>query len=106
MNLEYGISAGESKSQLNCQWDYPNVWAPLQFIMYKALKNYGYDDKANIVAQKYIKLVEDNFARTQNLWEKYDGNTGDIAGAEYKAGAMLGWTSGVYIFFNRELGLI
>lgn len=106
LNLEYGISAGESKSQLNCQWDYPNVWAPLQLIMYKALKNYGYDDKANIVAEKYIKLVENNFVRTQNLWEKYDGNTGDLAGSEYKAGAMLGWTSGVYIYFNHELGLI
>ncbi len=106
LNLKYGISAGESKSQLNCQWDYPNVWAPLQFVMYKALKNYKYDDKAQIVAEKYVNLVESNFESTGNLWEKYDGNTGGIAGAEYKAGAMLGWTFGTYIFFNKELGLI
>ena len=106
LNLEYGISAGEPRREWNCQWDYPNVWAPIQYIVYKALKNYGYDGKAKTVAQKYIKLVEDNFAKTGNLWEKYDGNTGVPAGAEYKAEPMIGWTAGVYIFFNSELGLL
>lgn len=106
LNLPYGISAGESNEQLKCQWDYPNVWAPLQFIMYKALKNYGYLDQARQVALKYVNLVETNFEKTGNLWEKYDGNTGDPAGAEYKADPMIGWTAGVYIYFNRELGLI
>ena len=106
LNLKYGISGGESKKEWNCQWDYPNVWAPLQFVMYKALKNYGYDDKAKTVALKYVALVESNFAKTNNLWEKYDGNTGEPAGAEYKADPMIGWTAGVYIFFNHELGNI
>lgn len=106
LDLKYGISAGESKAQWNCQWDYPNVWAPLQFIVYKALKNYGYEDKAKTVAQRFVDLVESSFAETSNFWEKYDGNTGKPAGSEYKAEPMVGWTAGVYIFFNHELGLI
>lgn len=106
LNLEYGISAGEIHPEWSCQWDYPNVWAPLQFVTYKALMNYGYKDKAKTVALKYVKLVEDNFERTGNLWEKYDGNTGEKAALEYTAAPMVGWTAGVYIFFNKELGNI
>lgn len=106
LNLEYGISAGESKKEWNCQWDYPNVWAPIQFVVYKALKNYGYEKQAKTVAQKYVDTVESNFKKTTNFWEKYDGNTGERAGAEYKAEPMIGWTAGVYIFFNHELGLL
>lgn len=106
LNLEYGISAGESKRQLNCQWDYPNVWAPLQFIMYNALKNYGYDAQARTVAEKYVALVERCFEKTGNLWEKYNGLTGDVACSDYKAPKMMGWTAGVYVYLNHELGLI
>ncbi|MBR4761048.1 MAG: hypothetical protein IK086_00235, partial [Clostridia bacterium] len=106
LNLKYGISSGESRTEWNCQWDYPNVWAPLQFVTYRALKNYGYDRKAKMVAEKYVSLVESNFQKTENLWEKYDGNTGAPAVAEYKAEPMIGWSAGVYIFFNNELGLL
>ncbi|MBR4973560.1 MAG: hypothetical protein IKY45_03750 [Clostridia bacterium] len=106
INLEFGISCGEADPQWNCQWDYPNVWAPLQFIMYKALMNYGYEYEAKTVAEKYVKLIESNFEETQNFWEKYDGTTGKVAANEYKAPKMVGWTAGVYIYFNKELGLI
>lgn len=106
LNLKYGISSGEPNPDWNCQWDYPNVWAPLQFVMYKALKNYGYDDLAKSVAEKYVDLVETNFDRTGNLWEKYDGLTGEKASLEYTAAPMVGWTAGTYIFFNKELGRI
>lgn len=106
LNLKYGVSAGEPGPDWNCQWDYPNVWAPLQFVMYKALKNYGYDDLAKSVAEKYVDLVETNFDRTGNLWEKYDGLTGEKASLEYTAAPMVGWTAGTYIFFNKELGRI
>ena len=103
LNLKYGISAGEREGAFGCQWDYPNVWAPMQFITYNALKNYGYDDKARIVAEKYVSLVENNFAVTGNLWEKYNGNTGERSSLEYKAPPMIGWTAGVYIYFSNIL---
>lgn len=102
--LKYGVSAcvpGEYDYSL--QWDYPNVWAPLQYIAYFACKNYGFGTVAKKVAETYIKLLDDNFAQTGNLWEKYDGLTGKVANADYNAPKMMGWTAGVYMYFRAEL---
>ena len=106
LNIAYGISGGEDGDTWHCQWDYPNVWAPVQFVMYKALKNYGYDSQARSVAEKFVNLVETNFEKTGNFWEKYNGITGEKASAESHAEPMIGWTAGTYIFFNHELGLV
>ena len=99
----YGVAAGEENGPWHCQWDYPNVWAPLQFITYHALVRYGYERDARRVAQKYVWLVEHNFEKTGNLWEKYNAVTGEIASDEYDAPPMMGWTAGVYLHFCREL---
>lgn len=101
--LKYGVSAcvpGEYDYSL--QWDYPNVWAPLQYIAYAACKNYGFDSLAERVAETYIKLLDENFAQTGNLWEKYDGLTGKVANADYNAPKMMGWTAGVYMYFCAQ----
>ena len=105
LELEYGISSGEKGSPWNCQWDYPNVWAPMQFLVYTALVNYGFKEDARRIAAKYIKLLEKGFKDTGNFWEKYDGNTGEVTTNEYDAPPMMGWTAGVYLYFNKELGL-
>ena len=104
MELSYGIACGEPDPAWKCQWDYPNVWAPLQYVMYRALMNYGYEEEAKRVAEKYVALVEANFEETGNLWEKYDGVTGKVASDEYEAPPMMGWTSGVYLYFLKILG--
>lgn len=101
--IKYGVSAcvpGEYDYSL--QWDYPNVWAPLQYIAYAACKNYGFDSLAERVAETYIKLLDENFAQTGNLWEKYDGLTGKVANADYNAPKMMGWTAGVYMYFCAQ----
>lgn len=101
--LKYGVSACvPGKYDYSLQWDYPNVWAPLQYIAYVACKNYGYDDLAKKVAETYIKLLDENFAQTGNLWEKYDGLTGKVANADYNAPKMMGWTGGVYMYFCAQ----
>lgn len=104
MELPYGIACGAPDPAWRCQWDYPNVWAPLQFVVFKALLNYGYEAEAKRVAEKYVSLVEMNFEETGNLWEKYNGLTGKVASDEYEAPPMMGWTSGVYIYFLKFLG--
>lgn len=104
IELEYGLACGAPNPAWKCQWDYPNVWAPLQYVVYKALMNYGYTAEAKRVAEKYVALVEANFAETGNLWEKYDGLTGKVASDEYEAPPMMGWTSGVYLYFSKILG--
>lgn len=86
------------------QWAAPNVWPCLQWIVYKALKNYGYNTDAYRVAKKYIAMVEEVEAKTGQLWEKYNANTGGCeAVCEYKTPPMLGWTAGVYLKLIDEI---
>lgn len=97
---KYGISTCErQKTNIDYQWDYPNGWACLQYIMIRGLENYGYHDDAVRISKKYVELVERVFAETQNLWEKYNVVEGNInVSREYKMPTMLGWSAGVYIF--------
>lgn len=102
--LKYGVSATEPGDfDAGLQWDYPNVWAPLQYMAFIGCKNYGYDELAEEIAVRYTTLIEKGFEDTGNLWEKYDGNTGVVANQDYKAPAMMGWTAGVYIYFKHYL---
>ena len=99
IETEFGIAATE-KFNLdgNYQWAYPNGWAPLHFITVEALLNYGYIEDAKRIALKYTKMVEENFKKTGNLWEKYNVADGSInVTNEYEMPAMLGWTAGVYL---------
>ncbi len=99
LETEYGFPAGEDKKVWCMQWDYPKIWAPLQVILYDGLMNYGYESLANRVAEKYIKLVEKQFAETGELWEKYDGVTG---GHPSSACVMTGWTAAAYLYFKNR----
>jgi alpha,alpha-trehalase len=85
----------------NYQWDSPNLWPCLQWIAYKALKNYGYNGDALRIAQKYVSVVEINEAKTGQLWEKYNADSGfcDVIN-EYPMPPMLGWSAGVYLKFK------
>ena len=98
--LPYGVApSAKPNHPYQLQWEYPNVWAPLQYVAYCASKNAGYDELADAIAQRYMSLLEDNFEKSNNLWEKYDGRTGDVVNAEYSAPTMMGWTAGVYLYF-------
>ncbi len=100
LEVEYGFAAGENKTIWRMQWDFPKVWGPLQVILYDGLTNYGYDELAKKVAQKYIALVEKQYAETGELWEKYDGVTG---GHPSSACPMTGWTAGAYLYLLDKI---
>lgn len=99
IETDFGIAATEKFTlDGNYQWAYPNGWAPLHYIVVKALINYGYIDDAKRIAEKYVKTVEANFKTTNNLWEKYNVEDGSInTSNEYEMPPMLGWTAGVYL---------
>lgn len=101
---EYGAAACERKTySYDLQWDYPYIWAPLQYISYITLKKCGYNALAEKTAMAYMKLIDGNFTETGTLWEKYSGIDGRVANADYNAPKMMGWTAGVYMFLRREL---
>lgn len=95
----HGIACCEAREDLyGLQWDHPNGWACLQYIVIHGLLRYGYKEDALRIAQKYTELVERVFDETGHLWEKYDVVSGTVSTAkEYETPAMMGWSAGVYL---------
>ncbi|MCH5715205.1 hypothetical protein MKP07_02875 [Niabella hibiscisoli] len=82
------------------QWDAPKGWAPLQWVGYKAARQYGDSGLADGIRSSWINNVEHRFAQTGKLMEKYpvvksydDKDTG----GEYPNQDGFGWTNGVYL---------
>lgn len=99
--LEYGISACADGEHVNgFQWDYPNIWPPVQYIGYEACINSNLFVEAEEIQSTYLKLIETNYQKTGRLWEKYNGITGEVANEDYEAPTMMGWTAGLYWFFK------
>ena len=49
------------------------------------------------ICSEIVKRLE----KEHKLFEKYDGNTGEISNCEYDAPEMLGWTAAAYLYFNN-----
>ena len=81
------------------QWDAPNGWAPLHWIAVQGLRNYGFDDLANTVSDRWMALNQKVYQSTGKMLEKY--NVVDTAlttgGGEYPVQDGFGWTNGVYL---------
>ena len=103
LEYNYGIVACESgERKYNYQWDYPNGWANIQYVTIKGLLNYGYAKDAYRIAEKYSKVITENFKKTNNLWEKYNVVDGSInTSNEYKMPPLMGWTAGVYVYVTQ-----
>ncbi|MVM40532.1 alpha,alpha-trehalase TreF [Spirosoma sp. HMF3257] len=93
-------------NQTGQQWDWPNGWAPLQWIVYKALLNYGFTETANEGRDRWLALNDKVFRATGKMMEKY--NVVDAAittgGGEYPNQDGFGWTNGVYLAMNANRG--
>jgi alpha,alpha-trehalase len=85
------------------QWDAPNGWAPLQYITYKGLANYGFTDLANSIKARWMQTNEKVYLQTGKMTEKYNVETPDseAGGGEYPNQDGFGWTNGVYLKFLR-----
>lgn len=85
------------------QWDAPNGWAPLQWIAYKGLLNYGFEETALQLKTNWISANEKVFAQSGKMTEKYDvwSQTGEASGGEYPNQDGFGWTNGVYLALKK-----
>ena len=79
------------------QWDAPNGWAPLQWVAYKGLKNYGHDDLANKIKENWLKANRKIYKTTGKMTEKYNifNQKLEAGGGEYPLQDGFGWTNGV-----------
>ena len=86
------------------QWDAPNGWAPLQWIAYRALKNYEHHELAASLRTRWITLNKKVFKNTGKLMEKYNVLDPSIesGGGEYPNQDGFGWTNGVLLKLLRE----
>ncbi len=102
---EHGIAyTEECPGSRSYQWAYPNVWPPLVYMTVTGLARYGYQEDAKRIAEKFIRTTDRLFEKTGQLWEKTDAETGDVAGGEYDAAPMMGWTAGVYLDLMHQVG--
>lgn len=85
--------------QTGQQWDYPNGWAPLQWMAYKGLKNYGLHTLANAISNNWRSKCENVYAATGKMTEKYDVVHTNLSagGGKYPNQDGFGWTNGVYL---------
>ncbi|MDR2237683.1 MAG: trehalase [Chryseobacterium sp.] len=86
------------------QWDLPNAWAPYQWLGFKAMKNYGFNELAEQIKNNWCGNVERVYGNTGKLMEKYNAlDTETIAGGgEYPNQDGFGWTNGVYLKLKQN----
>jgi alpha,alpha-trehalase len=86
------------------QWDAPNGWAPLQWICYRGLLNYGFTDLAGRIRKAWLHSNETVFLKTGKMTEKYDvwNSDAEASGGEYPNQDGFGWTNGVYLAMLKE----
>jgi alpha,alpha-trehalase len=81
------------------QWDAPNGWAPLQWMAYQGLKNYGHTILADKIKENWLKNNQKVYRETGKMMEKYDVMNLHLlaGGGEYPNQDGFGWTNGVYL---------
>lgn len=86
------------------QWDAPNGWAPLQWITYRGLFNYGFNTLASELKSKWTNSNVSVYKQSGKLTEKYNvwSQEGEGAGGEYPNQDGFGWTNGVLLAMLKE----
>jgi alpha,alpha-trehalase len=64
------------KGQL--MWAYPAGWGTTQIIVTAGLDAYGYGDASRRLSGKFLQLLLDQYAKTGQLWEKYNVVDGSL----------------------------
>jgi len=84
------------------QWDYPNVWPPLEHMLIMGLYKAG-GERAKEQARKMARLRVDQccniLEKKGHMFEKYNCEDGSLAGSggEYEVQLGFGWTNGMLL---------
>ena len=86
------------------QWDFPNGWAPLQWMTIKGLRNYQEVALADEIKRRWLELNTNVFENTGKMTEKYNVIDMSLAGGggEYPNQDGFGWTNGVFQKLYKE----
>ncbi|KAG6446640.1 trehalase isoform X1 [Manduca sexta] len=91
------------------QWDYPNAWPPMQYIVIMGLANTGVPEAMRFANEMATKWVRSNFEVWKDktaMLEKYDATIfgGLGGGGEYVVQTGFGWSNGVIMAFLNKYG--
>lgn len=86
------------------QWHDPVVWPPLQMVTVTGLQRYGYAAEAAEIAASYVRMQVEVFEHTGELWEKYNGLTGQpsVPIERYDSVPMHGWSAASLAVLGRK----
>lgn len=86
------------------QWDYPNMWPPLEYLTIIGLLKYGYIEEAKRLMEKYIKTHAAFFRNYKTFAEKLNGETGEKADTfHYEMQQGFGWTNAAFYRYIKIL---
>lgn len=99
---DYGLVTTEQMQgkagDFSKQWEWPNGWAPLQWIVISGLEKYGFHQEALRIAKKWVDLVNRVFLEYKVNFEKYNVVNGSRATPDrYPDQAGFGWTNAVFV---------
>jgi Neutral trehalase len=86
------------------QWDAPNGWAPLQWISYNGILNYGFEELASQIKTNWMNANLNVYRATGKMTEKYDvwNENANASGGEYPNQDGFGWTNGVFLAMQED----
>jgi len=89
------------------QWDAPNGWAPLEWMIIWGLDRCGQKDLASDAAIRWMKLNIKSYKQSGKLMEKYNVVSVDkeAGGGEYPGQDGFGWTNGVLLKLISVYGM-
>ena len=81
------------------QWDAPNGWAPLEWLVMEGVRRYGRADLADTGRDRWLALNRRTYASTRKMTEKYDvvDPNRPAGGGEYPTQDGFGWSNGVAV---------
>lgn len=89
------------------QWDYPNIWSPLEYLSVIGLLRYGYVKDAVRIMKKSVNAHAAVYRKYGTFFEKLDGTTGKSGkGALYGDQDGFGWTNAIFYRYIKILDII
>ncbi|XP_055907519.1 trehalase-like [Eupeodes corollae] len=91
------------------QWDFPNAWPPMQYIVVKGLENLKTPEAGRLSklwGHRWVQSNYEAYKKAYKMYEKYDSEVfgGIGGGGEYNVQTGFGWTNGVIIEFLVKYG--
>jgi alpha,alpha-trehalase len=89
------------------QWDYPNIWSPLEYLTVIGLLRYGFINDAKRIMKKSVEAHAKLFRIHSTFFEKISGEDGTSGtGALYGDQKGFGWTNAIFFRYIHILDSI